>query len=87
LKKAPPGTPGGAFLSPGGSNGPIVIAEDPSDDAVLACAATVRVDYILSGDQHLLDLGAFRGIPILSPGQYSDLPGDGRVPPHGRDAG
>lgn len=48
----------------------IVIVDDPADDAVLACALTAGVEYIISGDAHLKDLGCFRGIPILTPAQF-----------------
>ena len=48
----------------------IVISADPSDDRVLACAATAEADYIVSGDRHLLKLTAFGSIPILAPGDY-----------------
>jgi uncharacterized protein len=43
-----------------------VIAADPADDAVLACAVEGRADYVVSGDSHLLDLGAHAGIPIVT---------------------
>ena len=39
---------------------------DPSDDAVLACAIASGADAIVSGDDHLLALEAFQGIPILT---------------------
>jgi putative PIN family toxin of toxin-antitoxin system len=48
--------------------GPVVEA-DPDDDAVLACAAAARAEAIVSGDRHLLELGAYEGIPILSAAQ------------------
>ena len=44
-----------------------VIAKDPEDDAVLACALTARALYIVSGDQHLLDLKRYQAIHIVSP--------------------
>ncbi len=43
-----------------------VVVEDSSDDEFLACAAAGRADAIVSGDKHLLRLGHYRGIPILS---------------------
>jgi uncharacterized protein len=46
---------------------------DPDDDKVLACALTVRADYIVSGDRHLLDMHPFRRIPILRPRAFLDL--------------
>ncbi len=42
-----------------------VIARDPADDEVLAAAVAARADLIVSGDAHLLDLGSYRGIPIV----------------------
>jgi len=46
-----------------------VIADDPDDDAVLACAITAQAEAIASGDPHLLQLGQFQGIPMVSPAQ------------------
>jgi putative PIN family toxin of toxin-antitoxin system len=42
-------------------------SRDPDDDDVLACALAARADFIVSGDRDLLELGAFRNVPILSP--------------------
>jgi putative PIN family toxin of toxin-antitoxin system len=46
------------------------IAADPADDRVLEAAAEVRADAVVSGDRHLLDLGSWRGIAILSPAAF-----------------
>lgn len=44
-----------------------VIAADPDDDRVLECAVAAQADYIVTGDRkHLLPLGTFRGIAIIS---------------------
>ena len=44
-----------------------IIAADPDDDHVLACAVTGQVDLIVSSDRHLLDLGSeFAHIRILT---------------------
>lgn len=48
---------------------PRVIERDPDDDHVLACALAARASLIVSGDRHLLDLDAYRGIPIVTAGQ------------------
>lgn len=45
---------------------PPTILSDPDDDQVLACALAARADLIVSGDRHLLTLGRFRGIDILT---------------------
>lgn len=46
---------------------------DPDDDKVLECALTVRADYIVSGDRHLLEMHPFRRILILRPRAFLDL--------------
>jgi len=43
---------------------PAVIADDPDDDVVLACAVTGKAAAIVSGDRHLKALGIYRKIPI-----------------------
>lgn len=48
------------------------VAADPSDNIFLECAVAAQADAIISGDAHLLDLGRFRGIPIMSPGAFLD---------------
>jgi putative PIN family toxin of toxin-antitoxin system len=42
------------------------IQEDPDDDIVLRTAFDGKADVIVSGDKHLLSLGVFRGIRILT---------------------
>ena len=46
--------------------GPVILA-DPDDDIVLATAVAGGADAIVSGDAHLLGIGEFRGMPIISP--------------------
>ena len=43
------------------------IVVDPDDNAILECASAAKAAMIVSGDFHLLDLGRWKGIPILSP--------------------
>lgn len=43
-----------------------VVEADPGDDVVLRTAVDGKADCIVSGDKHLLSLGAFRGIRILT---------------------
>ena len=38
---------------------------DPTDNKFLACALEVKADYIVSGDNHLLELKHFHGIQIV----------------------
>jgi len=44
---------------------------DPDDEMILECALAAEADYIVSGDKrHLLPLGKFREIPIVSPAEF-----------------
>lgn len=48
-----------------------VIADDPDDDRVLECAVAAGAAYIVTGDRrHLLPLGSFRGIRIVSAADF-----------------
>ncbi len=47
-----------------------VIKEDPSDNRYLECALEGEADCIVSGDQHLLEVGEYRGIRILTPKEF-----------------
>jgi putative PIN family toxin of toxin-antitoxin system len=49
--------------------GPAVEA-DPDDDEVLACAVAAGANAVISGDRHLLSLGEFRSIPVLTPARF-----------------
>jgi uncharacterized protein len=42
---------------------------------ILECALAVKVDYIVSGDSHLLDLREFDGIGIITPAQMLEALG------------
>ena len=51
-----------------------IIKDAPKDNRILECALEVEADYIVSGDKkHLLSLGKFRNIPIISAKQFLDL--------------
>jgi len=48
---------------------PPVIADDPDDDQVIATAVAAAADLIISGDRHLVALGAHAGIRIVTPAE------------------
>lgn len=55
---------------------PRVIADDPDDDQVIACAMTANAQLIVSGDKHLHSLGgAYNNIAIVTPAQAVQLIG------------
>lgn len=44
---------------------------DPADDTFLACALEGRAEYVVSGDRHLLEIGSYHGVLIVTPGQFA----------------
>ena len=49
---------------------PDAVRDDPDDNRFIACAITGNADVIVSGDRHLLVLGEYEGIPIVTPGAF-----------------
>lgn len=47
-----------------------IIVADPTDDKFLETALAGKVDYIVSGDNHLLELKSFREIPIITAKEF-----------------
>ena len=47
-----------------------IIEEDPDDDKFILCGVYGSVDYIVSGDKHLLNLSEYEGIKIVSPSRF-----------------
>jgi putative PIN family toxin of toxin-antitoxin system len=52
-----------------------VVADDPDDNRILECAVSGKADLIVSGDRHLLRLGSYEGISILTVRQFFDKAG------------
>lgn len=50
-----------------------VLLEDPDDDVVLNTAYTGRAEFIVTGDHHLLVLGQFKKIKMLTVNQMRDI--------------
>ncbi|HEY1387409.1 MAG TPA: putative toxin-antitoxin system toxin component, PIN family [Ktedonobacterales bacterium] len=46
------------------------VARDPKDDLILELAVSGHATDIISGDQDLLTLGSYDGIPISTPAQF-----------------
>ena len=47
-----------------------VIERDPTDDRYLECAVAGGADILVSGDRHLLELGTYQSVQILSPAGF-----------------
>lgn len=50
----------------------IAVCRDPEDDKFLELAVSGLATHIVSGDQDMLELNPFRGIPVLSPRTFLD---------------
>lgn len=47
-----------------------IVRDDPDDNKILAIALEAEADFIISGDAHLLKLGKYKGILIVSAQEY-----------------
>jgi putative PIN family toxin of toxin-antitoxin system len=47
-----------------------VVEADPADDIYIAAAAEGLAEYIVTGDRHLLDLGDFEGVRMITPRMF-----------------
>lgn len=61
------------FAVPADPTVSVTVCRDPADNRVLEAALAVAADYIVSGDQDLLVLGAFEGIPIVTPARFLSI--------------
>lgn len=48
------------------------VVRDPEDDMIIACAATVVADLIITRDKDLLSLGAYGRTQIITPREFLD---------------
>lgn len=44
--------------------------KDPDDDAVIAAAVEGAAGYVVTGAPHLLEIGSYAGIRIVTPAQF-----------------
>ncbi|HEV2853952.1 MAG TPA: putative toxin-antitoxin system toxin component, PIN family [Thermoanaerobaculia bacterium] len=56
----------------------IQVCRDPDDDKLLEIAVGGEAEVIVTGDEDLLVLTPFRGIPILSPAKFLQRLGESR---------
>ncbi len=49
---------------------PVTACRDPKDNKFLEAALSGQADFIVSGDEDLLVMGDFEGIPILRPAEF-----------------
>ena len=51
------------------------VPDDPDDNRVLECAVAGKADFIVSGDRHLLRLGNYEEIAIVTVRQFLETAG------------
>ena len=61
------------IVVPGLSTVAGAIPKDPTDEMFLSAALDAKAGLIVSGDRHLLDLGEYKGVPILTVRQFLEL--------------
>lgn len=49
------------------------VDDDPEDDKFLECAVVADADYVVSGDNDLLELDSYRGVEIVSPADFLEV--------------
>ncbi len=54
-----------------------VVENDPDDDRILEAALAAKANLIVSGDKHLLSLGNWNNVEILSPAGFMERHGNG----------
>ena len=59
-----------ALLVVGDANVAGSVPDDPKDEMFLVCALDGQADVVVSGDHHLLDLGSYQDIPIMTARQF-----------------
>ncbi|MEK6892513.1 MAG: putative toxin-antitoxin system toxin component, PIN family [Nanoarchaeota archaeon] len=50
-----------------------IVKDDPNDNMFIETAVAGNVDYIISQDNHLLNLKEFRGIKIITPEEFNKI--------------
>jgi hypothetical protein len=51
------------------------VASHPEDDLILATAVSAQADYLVTGDRHLLALGQYQGVQIVTPRDFAAILG------------
>ena len=50
-----------------------IVKEDPTDNGILECAAAGGSEYLVSGDKHLLKVGQYQGVKIVTPTDFMEI--------------
>ena len=61
-------------------SGAVTVCRDPDDNKLLELAVAGRADCLVTGDQDLLVLDPFQGIPVLTPSRFLTIVSRGLDP-------
>lgn len=50
-----------------------VVTEDPTDNRIVECAVASGSEYLVSGDKHLLKIGQYQGVKIVTPADFVEI--------------
>jgi uncharacterized protein len=50
-----------------------VVKEDPTDNRIIECAAARGSEYLVTGDKHLLKVGQYQGVKIVTPAEFIQI--------------
>jgi predicted nucleic acid-binding protein len=53
--------------------GPPIVTADPDDDIFLLCAVEAQAEYIVTADRHLLNLGSYLTVDIITVQEFFEL--------------
>jgi putative PIN family toxin of toxin-antitoxin system len=50
-----------------------IVENDPADNKFMACAMEGNADFLVSGDHHLTELGAYQSVQVVTPVQFLEI--------------
>jgi uncharacterized protein len=53
--------------------GPPIVSADPDDDIFLLCAVEAQAVYVVTADRHLLDMGSYLTVDIITVQEFFEL--------------
>ena len=62
-----------------------VVKIDPDDNKIIACAVEALAKIIISGDHHLIDLGEYEDIRIMTPDTFLKWMAETALPMNGKE--
>jgi len=55
-----------------------VVKEDPTDNRIIECALASGSEYLVTGDNHLLKVGQYQSVKIVTAADFLEIPSQNR---------